>query len=45
MKILLLEDELMLQSSIVEYLETLGHECSAFSDGLVVENILPYFKL
>ncbi len=34
MKILLLEDELMLQSSIVEYLETLGHECMAFSDGL-----------
>jgi len=40
MKILLLEDELMLQSSIVEYLETLGHQCLAFNDGLVVENIL-----
>lgn len=34
MRILLLEDEMMLQSSIVEYLETLGHECVAFSDGL-----------
>ncbi len=33
MKILLLEDELMLQSSIVEYLETLGHLCCAFSNG------------
>jgi len=33
MKILLLEDELMLQSSIVEYLETLGHHCITFSDG------------
>ncbi len=34
MKILLLEDELMLQSSIVEYLETLGHKCFGFSNGL-----------
>lgn len=34
MKILLLEDELMLQSSILEYLETLGHNCKVFSDGI-----------
>lgn len=34
MKILLLEDELMLQNSILEYLETIGHECISFSDGL-----------
>jgi len=33
MKILLLEDELMLQSSILEYLHTLGHTCIAYSDG------------
>ncbi len=33
MKILLLEDELMLQSSILEYLETLGHKCEAFNNG------------
>jgi len=33
MKILLLEDELMLQSSILEYLDTLGHTCIAFTDG------------
>lgn len=33
MKILLLEDEKMLQTSIVEYIETLGHQCEAFSDG------------
>jgi len=40
MKILLLEDEIMLQSSILEYLETLGHKCIAYSDGLDVENDL-----
>ena len=34
MKILLLEDELMLQSSITEYLEGLGHIVVAFSSGL-----------
>lgn len=33
MKILLLEDELMLQHSIDEYLETLGHKCCCFGDG------------
>jgi DNA-binding response OmpR family regulator len=34
LKILLLEDELMLQNSILEYLETLGHKCLSFGDGL-----------
>lgn len=34
MKILLLEDEIMLQSSIIEYLETLNHKCFGFGDGL-----------
>ncbi len=33
MKILLLEDEIMLQNSIQEYLITLGHECLVFSNG------------
>jgi DNA-binding response OmpR family regulator len=40
MKILLLEDELMLQSSIGEYLESLGHECVCFSDGLIAQHKL-----
>jgi len=40
MKILLLEDELMLQSSIIEYLETLGHICLNFSDGLKAKQSL-----
>ena len=40
MKILLLEDELMLQSSILEYLEGLGHKCVAYGDGYDVENDL-----
>jgi len=34
MKILLLEDELMLQSAIVEYLTDTGYEVDAFEDGL-----------
>jgi DNA-binding response OmpR family regulator len=34
MKILLLEDELMLQTSIHEYIEALGYEINCFSDGL-----------
>lgn len=38
MKILLLEDELMLQSSILEYLETLGHQCVAFNNGNEMNN-------
>lgn len=33
MKILLLEDELMLKNSIEEYLESLGHKVSGFSSG------------
>ena len=33
MKILLLEDELMLQSSIQEYIEALGYNIKCFSDG------------
>ena len=33
MKILLLEDELMLQSAIVEYLSDTGYEVDAFEDG------------
>jgi len=33
MKILLLEDELMLQSAIVEYLSDTGYEIDAFEDG------------
>lgn len=34
MKILLLEDEVMLNESIVEYLETEGHQIESFFDGL-----------
>lgn len=33
MKILLLEDEMMLQSSIEEYIQALGYRISVFSDG------------
>ena len=33
MKILLLEDELMLQSAIVEYLTDTGYEVDAYEDG------------
>jgi len=40
MKILLLEDELMLQSSINEYLETLGHQIDCFSDGEIAQQNL-----
>ena len=40
MKILLLEDELMLQSSIYEYLESFGYKISCFSDGLKAFNNL-----
>lgn len=40
MKILLLEDELMLQSSIEEYLEDLGHEVDVYSDGLKAKEAL-----
>lgn len=34
MKILLLEDEIMLNESIVEYLESLGHSIDSYFDGL-----------
>lgn len=34
MKILLLEDEIMLNESIVEYLEALGHSVESYFDGL-----------
>lgn len=34
MKILLLEDEIMLNESIVEYLEALGHKIDTFFDGM-----------
>ena len=37
MKILLLEDELMLQSSIFEYLDTLGYKVNCFSDGKIAQ--------
>ena len=40
MKILLLEDELMLQSSIYEYLDTLGYKVNCFSDGKVAQDDL-----
>jgi len=40
MKILLLEDELMLQSSIYEYLDTLGYKVICFSDGLEAQKDL-----
>ncbi len=44
MKILLLEDELMLQSSITEYLDTLGHICTTFSDGIKTKESLEHLK-
>ena len=40
MKILLLEDELMLQTSINEYLNDMGYIVSVFSDGLLALNHL-----
>jgi len=40
MKILLLEDEIMLQNSIEEYLTTLGHICYSFSNGTDAKNAL-----
>jgi len=42
MKILLLEDELMLQSSICEYLEGLGHMVAVFSDGNRAKEVLEH---
>ena len=40
MKILLLEDEIMLQSSIYEYLNTLGYKVNCFSDGTLAQEHL-----
>ncbi len=40
MKILLLEDEFMLRTSIEEYLETSAHQVVGFSNGLDVLKIL-----
>ncbi len=40
MKILLLEDEQMLRSSIEEYLEALGHQVQSFSNGQEVYEII-----
>ncbi len=40
MKILLLEDEKMLQTSILEYIETLGHKCVALSDGAEAARVI-----
>ncbi len=40
MKTLLLEDELMLQNSIKEYLEDLGHQVESFSSGDAAKNSL-----
>lgn len=40
MKILLLEDELMLQSAISEYLDELGHKVIAFASGKDAQQIL-----
>lgn len=40
MRILLLEDELMLQSSIYEYIQELGYDIKCFSDGLEAKNEL-----
>ena len=43
MKILLLEDELMLQSAITEYLEEVGYEINAFENGKeVLEHVLDH---
>ncbi len=38
MKILLLEDELMLNSAISEYLNSIGHQVDSFNDGQTVIN-------
>lgn len=40
MKILLLEDEMILQTSINEYLKNLGYMVDAFSDGLDAQDVL-----
>jgi len=38
LKILLLEDELMLQNSIEEYIKAIGHQCISFSNGIEAKN-------
>ncbi len=46
MKILLLEDELMLNNAISEYLRDIGHMVESFTDGLqVLENVNSSFDL
>jgi len=46
MKILLLEDELMLNSAITEYLKSIGHMVESFTDGEeVLENVDNTFDL
>jgi len=50
MKILLLEDEIMLNESIVEYLEALGHSVQSYFDGLkafssIKENSILMFQI
>lgn len=46
MKILLLEDELMLNNAISEYLKDIGHMVESFSDGQqVIENVNSSYDL
>ncbi len=46
MKILLLEDELMLNNAISEYLKDIGHMVESFTDGQeVIDNVNPTFDL
>ena len=40
MKILLLEDELMLNNAISEYLKNIGHMVESFSDGQEVLDVV-----
>ncbi len=44
MKILLLEDEVMLNESIAEYLEASGHKIDAFFDGIEAYNAMRKFS-
>lgn len=46
MKILLLEDELMLNNAITEYLKDIGHMIESFTDGQqVIDNVDGSFDL
>ena len=46
MKILLLEDELMLNNAISEYLKDIGHMVESFTDGQeVIDNVNQSFDL